>query len=392
MKKKFFAVMLAASMAAALVGCGKSSGSNTSDTSNKEITAEKYSDTIKSNAAVYKNCITLPEYAGTEVEVDKSILEVTDEDIEDYIQSVLESYAETEKVTEGITKKDDVVTLDYSGKLDGVAFSGGTATDATYTIGSEKFISDLDKGLVGLTVGVEYDIPCTFPTSYSSSDLAGKNVIFTVKVTAINNTVVPELTDEWVAANAENLGIEEKTAAGLRERTKTYLEENAKISYSADKYSSLYSKIFEDIEVKEYPQAEMDSLKATLNTNVKSDYENYSSYYESLGISSYEAYLKQYYDCESEEEFDKYATENAQTYLKEKMIITIIAADNNITVSADEIKEMGKTLAESYGYDSYDDILEEYGNAMNAEVGYELLYEKVVDFLNEKVVEVEKTK
>ena len=80
----------------------------------------------------------------------------------------------------------------------------------------DRFITDLDQGLVGLNVGQEYDIPCTFPSDYSSSDLAGKSVIFTVTVHSITKKTIPELTDEWVAANAESMGIEGTTVEALR--------------------------------------------------------------------------------------------------------------------------------------------------------------------------------
>ncbi len=100
------------------------------------------------------------------VDLKESDYVVLDSDVEDYIKSMLESKATTNVITEGTTKAGDVIKLDYSGKLDGTAFSGGTATDVTYTIGSGKFIEDLDKGLVGLTVGQETDITCVFPESY----------------------------------------------------------------------------------------------------------------------------------------------------------------------------------------------------------------------------------
>ncbi len=79
-----------------------------------------------------------------------------------------------------------------------MAFSGGTATDVEYTIGSGRFIEDLDKGLAGLEVGREYDIPCHFDDSYSNSDLAGKDVNFNVKVNAIVTTTLPEYNDDFV--------------------------------------------------------------------------------------------------------------------------------------------------------------------------------------------------
>ena len=90
---------------------------------------------------------------GIAVSVDKSSLTVSDDDVETYISNILSSHATSEQVTEGTTASGDTISLDYSGKLDGVAFSGGTATDVSYTIGSGKFITDLDQGLVGLNVG-----------------------------------------------------------------------------------------------------------------------------------------------------------------------------------------------------------------------------------------------
>lgn len=100
MKKKFMGVMLAAALVASLAGCGKNSADNSTsgsadDTSNKAITAEEYNATIASNAEVYKRYVTLPEYKGVEVTVDKSSLTVTDDDVESYISNILSSYAST---------------------------------------------------------------------------------------------------------------------------------------------------------------------------------------------------------------------------------------------------------------------------------------------------------
>ena len=167
-------------------------------------------------------------------------------DVEDYIKSMLESKATTNVITEGTTKAGDVIKLDYSGKLDGTAFSGGTATDVTYTIGSGKFIEDLDKGLVGLTVGQETDITCVFPESYYNSDLAGKTTVFTVTVNEIDESVVPELTDEWVAANAASLGIEDSsvtTVEQLRTYVRSYLETQASSSRSSAIFDAAYKQM-----------------------------------------------------------------------------------------------------------------------------------------------------
>lgn len=387
MRKKVLGIIMAASMVASLTACGGSDKNNSSDSSsnggstvNQEIAANQYADTIKSNAETYKTYISLPEYKGLSVSVDSEQKEVTDSDVTDYINNLISQYGTTESVTEGVTANGDTISLDYSGLLDGTAFSGGTATDVSYTIGSGKFIDDLDKGLVGLTVGEEYDIPCKFPDNYSSSDLAGKDVIFKVTVNSIKKTTLPELTDDWVASNASSLNVEATTVEGLKSYVKDYLETQAKTNYDSSKYQAAWKAISEQINTdKGYPEAELNSLIDTLKSNVQSEYNQYGSYY---GISDFNSYLSQVYGFDSEDAFNDYAKEYAQSYLLEKMAITIIAENENITVSEDDINDMGAQLASYYGYTDYQEILDTYGNQMNSEVGYQVLYQKVQDFIN----------
>lgn len=385
MKKKLFSVLLVAAMTASLVACDskKKDTDKTPSTVNAEIDAAEYAGTITSNADVYKKYVTVPEWKGISVDCVLSDYVVTDKDVEDYINSMLEATATTNAVTTGTTKSGDVITLDYSGKLDGTAFSGGTATDVTYTIGSGKLIDDLDKGLAGLTVGKETDIPCKFPDDYFSSDLAGKNVIFTVTVKNIQETVVPELSDEWVVANATKLGLEDDsltTVDQLRDYIKSYLDTQAASAKASEIFESAYSAMIEGLDVTEYPSEELEELLKTLNSNVDAEYESYSSSY-----SSKEEYLKSAYGFETLDAFNEYAEDYAKQYLLQKMIITIIAADNNITVEAEEINSTGEELAAYYGYNGYQEILDTYGRTMNSEIGYQVLYQKVTEYICENV-------
>ena len=232
----------------------------------------EYAGTITSNAGVYKTFVNLSDWKGMSVDLKESDYVVLDSDVEDYIKSMLESKATTNVITEGTTKAGDVIKLDYSGKLDGTAFSGGTATDVTYTIGSGKFIEDLDKGLVGLTVGQETDITCVFPESYYNSDLAGKTTVFTVTVNEIDESVVPELTDEWVAANAASLGIEDSsvtTVEQLRTYVRSYLETQASSSRSSAIFDAAYKQMSDGLDVSDYPSEELTDL---LNINLITNY------------------------------------------------------------------------------------------------------------------------
>lgn len=134
MKKKLFSVLLVGALAASLVACGKTEKKEAkASTANTEINAEEYAGTITSNAGVYKTFVNLSDWKGMSVDLKESDYVVLDSDVEDYIKSMLESKATTNVITEGTTKAGDVIKLDYSGKLDGTAFSGGTATDVTYT-------------------------------------------------------------------------------------------------------------------------------------------------------------------------------------------------------------------------------------------------------------------
>ena len=395
MRKKILSLFMAAAMAATLAGCGSNNNSNANntssdpnDTSNKEVEAADYYASAQKNAEVYKQYVTLGNYKGIEVTVDKSALTVSDEDVETNINTILNQFSTTEQITEGVTANGDTVILDYSGKKDGVAFSGGTATDVSYTIGSGNFIDDLDKGLVGLTIGQQYDIPCRFPDNYSSTDLAGQDVIFTVTVTAKTNTVLPELTDEWVASKKDDIGLNASNVEELRKNTREYLENYNNSSFSAEKFSLALDKIIKSSTINGYPEAEVSSLVNVYKNNIKTSYETYASYYTAQGINSYDDYLKNAYNCSSDDEFTDYAKEQVHQYLEEKMIITMIAVENNLTVSADEINELGAQWAEQYGYDSYQEILDSYTKEMNAEVGFEVLSEKVQNFVNDNCVEV----
>lgn len=385
MKKKLFSVLLVGALAASLVACDskKKEADKTPSTVNSEINADEYAATITDNAGIYKTFVSLSDWKGMSVDLAESDYKVTDSDVEDYIQSLLEATATTDAQTTGTTKSGDTIKLDYSGKLDGTAFSGGTATDASYTIGSGKFIDDLDKGLVGLTVGVETDIPCTFPESYQNSDLAGKQVVFTVTVKEIDVKVVPELNDEWVTANASKLGVSDAELTNvddLRAYVKNYLETQAASNRSSTVFETAYSQMSDGLDVSEYPSEELADLLKTLNNNIDSEYQSYSSSY-----SSKEDYLKSAYKFESMDAFNEYADNYAKQYLLQKMIITMIAADNNITVSEDDINSTGEELASYYGYNDYQEILDTYGKSMNAEIGYQVLYQKVVEFVCDNV-------
>ena len=132
-------------------------------------------------------------------------------------------------------------------------------------------------------------------------------------------------------------------------------------SYNERKQDAIYEVISNNSNVKTYPKDIYDSLISTLGDNIKKEYEEYG--YKTI------------------DEFDKWSEEYTQNYLKQMMIVYIIAYENKITVSSEDIINKGNEQAELYDYNGYEDIVTQFGNEMNTELGYAVLYTKVMDFL-----------
>lgn len=390
MRKSYLAAALMLTMALTFTACGKP-GDNGGEAGTKGNTSGvNYSEQLQKDFETYKQYVNLGEYKGVEVEVDRSALDVTQDQVTAYIDNIRSSKGENTEVTTGTTKLGDKIKLDYSGTLNGVAFSGGTATDVEYTIGSGRFIEDLDKGLAGLEVGREYDIPCHFDDSYSNSDLAGKDVNFNVKVNAIVTTTLPEYNDDFVKTIVAtgSYDTQAQTTDEFTKYVEQTLKDSAQQSFDSNKYSAVWDKINETTTVSGYPEDEVADLKQTINDNVKSEYSYYGTYYS--GIDSFESYLKNVYGFADEAAFNEYADQYARNYLKEKMILTLIGEKESVTVSDDEINEYGELIASQNNYDSYQSMLDSLGQKsddVKLEVGYAVLADKVSDILLNNAVE-----
>ena len=138
--------------------------------------------------------VTVGQYRQLPVETDE--ITVTDEDIDAALRAAIpaEDYAD---VPDGTVESGDIVNIDYTGKIDGNEFEGGTAAGQDLTIGSGTFIDGFEEGLLGLKVGDTTDLDLTFPEDYVSSTLAGKAVVFTVKINSIRRA--PEITAELIS-------------------------------------------------------------------------------------------------------------------------------------------------------------------------------------------------
>ena len=141
--------------------------------------------------------VTLGEYKGLEVEVEKQTLK--DEAVDARIAEDQEKASRTIDVDDRPVQNGDTVNLDYAGTCEGIAFDGGTAQGQTLVIGSHSFIEGFEEQMIGMNIGEEKDLNVTFPAEYHAENLKGKPAVFHVKVNGIQTVEKPELDDDFAA-------------------------------------------------------------------------------------------------------------------------------------------------------------------------------------------------
>ena len=166
-----------------------------------------------------------------ELHVEKEAVEVTDEAVEEQVQGLRSRHAKMVEAEEGaVIEKGDFAIIDFAGTVDGEPFSGGEGKGYPLEVGSNSFIPGFEDQLVGLKKGDSTDVDVTFPEEYFVKELAGKQAIFKVNVQDVKRKELPELTDEYVAANSDCKTVEELRAS-YKERMQKAAENNAQIAY-----------------------------------------------------------------------------------------------------------------------------------------------------------------
>jgi trigger factor len=152
--------------------------------------------------------VTLPEdYAS--IPLKKADIEPTEEDVQSQIDSLLSQNTTTQQITDRAAADGDTVNIDYVGTVDGVAFTGGTYSGYSLTLGSGSFIDGFEDQIVGHKPGETFEVNVTFPDGYSDSTdaegnavvLSNKKAVFSVTLNYISEEILPELTDAWVEEN-----------------------------------------------------------------------------------------------------------------------------------------------------------------------------------------------
>ena len=154
-----------------------------------------------------------------ELTVEKPIVEVKDEDLDNMIETLRKQHT-TWKSVKRKSKKTDKVTMDFVGTVDGEEFDGGKAENFELEMGQERMIPGFEKGIVGAKAGEEVTVEVTFPEEYHSEELKGKDAVFQVTLHKVEQPVLPEVDEEF----AKLFGVEEGGVDALKAEVRKNME------------------------------------------------------------------------------------------------------------------------------------------------------------------------
>lgn len=269
-----------------------------------------------------------------ELHVEKEAVEVTDEAVEEQVQGLRSRHAKMVEAEEGaVIEKGDFAIIDFAGTVDGEPFSGGEGKGYPLEVGSNSFIPGFEDQLVGLKKGDSTDVDVTFPEEYFVKELAGKQAIFKVNVQDVKRKELPELTDEYVAANSDCKTVEDLRAS-YKERMQKAAENNAQIAYEKALVDlAVANAEFEvpEIMIEDRVTQMIDEMRMSLEAR-KLTLEQYMQY---SGID-----MKQL----RERQHDA-AVENVKTDL----VLDAIAKAENIQVSMEDVDSELSAIASQHG-------------------------------------------
>ena len=329
---------------------------------------EKGKSFIFTATVAIKPEIELGQYKG--VEVDKVEIEVTEEEINAEIDKVREQNSRMVTVDDRAVQDKDIVNIDYSGSIDGVAFDGGTAQGQDLTIGSHSFIDTFEDQIIGKNIGDEFDVNVTFPEEYHEQSLAGKPAVFRVKLNGIKVKELPEADDEFAqeVSDFDNMN-------DYRADVKKNLEEKKAKEVRAAKEDAVITKIIENTRM-EIPQGMIDLQKERMA-------EDFAQRLQYQGLSI-EQYLK--FTGMTAKQFVDELEPRALTQIKTRLVLEAVAKAENIEVTEEDIEKEYKDMADRYQME-VDKIKELIGEKEKETMRMDIAVDKAATLVADAAVE-----
>ncbi len=309
------------------------------------------------------------------IEVSRQDVSVTKKDVDAEIDKLLKSNARTVEVTDRAVKADDIVNIDYEGRVDGAPFDGGKAERHALKIGSKSFIPGFEDQIIGHKLEEEFDIDVTFPKEYHSKELAGKAAVFTVKINGIKAEELPTLDDEFVSDTTEFETLDE-LKKDIKAKAKERKEEAAK---NAIKYEAIEKAVAD---------SKMELPEAMINTQVISMLNEYARGMAGQGIS-----MQQYFQMTgmNREQLMEQMRPDAEKQIKTSLVLEEIAKAEKIEISEADVDEHIEKMGKMYGI-GIEDLKKNMTDRDLDSIKKELMSSRAADFVGESAKEAPKPK
>ena len=266
------------------------------------------------------------------IEISKVDNTVSEEDVEARLNEMVNRNARLTSVEDKALENGDTAVIDFEGFENGVAFEGGKGENYNLVIGSNTFIPGFEDQLVGKKAGEEVEVNVTFPETYHAENLAGKPVVFNVKVNDVKVKEVPALDDEFAKDTTEF-----ETLAELRADVKAKLEEQAKNAADAEMRNALVEKVSANTEV-EVPEAmvqhQIDNMLMELN---------YQLQYQGLNLEQLLQMTGRGLDELREER-----RADAERLVKSSLVLEAIAEKENVEANDEDVDAELEKMAAMY--------------------------------------------
>lgn len=274
--------------------------------------------------------VTLGEYKGLEAPAADN--EVKEEEIAAELERLQNRHAELVVVDEGPAQNGDTTIIDFEGFLDGVPFEGGKGERYSLELGSGSFIPGFEEQVVGLNIAEDKDINVTFPENYQAENLAGKEVVFKVKLHEIKRKNLPALDDEFAKDVSEFDTFEEYKA----DLTKKLQERKDKEAEAATE-NALIDKAAEN--------AELELPSAMIDTEVDSMLKDFESRLRMQGMT-----LELYYQFSGQDEsaLRDQMHADAEKRVRNNLVLEAIANAENLEISEEELSAELDNLSTMY--------------------------------------------
>ena len=274
--------------------------------------------------------VELGEYKG--IEVEKETVKVLQADVKAELNRMAQRNARTE-IVERKAKKNDTVDIDFEGFVDGVPFEGGKAEHHELTLGSGAFIPGFEDQLIGCKAGDEKDVVVTFPEEYHAKELAGKEATFKCKVHKVEETILPEIDDEFAKDVSDTCETLDDLKKEITERLKAERQEAADNAFEEKVLDAVIDGMKADI-----PAAMIDAQVDTIVQDF-----GYRLQMQGMGL---EQYLKM--TGTEMGAFRAMFKDQAERQVKTRLALQKVVELEGITVSDKELEEEYAKMAEQY--------------------------------------------